>query len=132
MLVLSLIQLGLELYRSARPVESKGKPLETGDLQVDWDIGTRLIALRAAKFFGWLLGLIFSIWLLGFFISIPFFVVLYLKLEAREGWLLTLSLTVGVLIFLIVLFEMVLNTYWLLPVIPGPEAVFKSLLPGVK
>lgn len=129
MLALSLVQLFLELYRSTQPADPKRSPAETGDLQVDWNIGTQIIIQRAAKFFGWLVGLIVCIWLLGFFISIPLFVLLYLKLEAREGWLLSLSLTAGILLVLIGLFDIVLNTHWLEPVIPWPETIFKSIFP---
>ena len=131
MLALSLLQLALELYRSTQPADPKRKPMETGDLQVDWNIGTGVVFQRAAKFFGCIVGLIAAVWLLGFFISVPLFVFLYLKFEAGEGWLLSLSLTLGILLFLVGLFDMVLNTHWLEPVIPWPEAVFKSVLPGV-
>ena len=131
MLLLSLVQLGLELYRSTQPVDPQRDSVETGDLQVDWNIGTRLVVQRAAKFFGWLIGLLLGIWLLGFFVTVPLFVLLYLKLEAKEGWLLSLALTVGALIFLIGLFEQVLKTHWPLPLIPWPEAMLKGVLPGV-
>jgi hypothetical protein len=71
MLLLSVVQLGLEIYRSTRPVDSQRGPVETGDLQVDWNIGTRLVVRRAANFFGWFTGLLLGIWLLGFFLQFP-------------------------------------------------------------
>jgi hypothetical protein len=67
----------------------------------------------------------------GLFFTIPLFVLLYLKLEAKEGWLLSLSLTAGAMLFLIGLFDQVLRTHWLLPMIPWPEALLKSVLPWV-
>jgi len=132
MLVLSLAQLALELYRSTRPVDPQRSPVETGDLQVDWDIGARVIIQRAAKFFGCLIGLILGIWLLGFFITVPLFVFFYLKLEAKEGWRFSFSLAAVALLFLIGLFDQILHTHWLRPLIPWPEAMLKSVLPWVR
>ena len=131
MLFLSLVQLALEIYRSTQPVDPRRRSGQKGDLQVDLNIAARIVIQRAAKFFGWIIGLMVGIWLLGFFLSIPLFVLLYLKLEAKEGWVLSLCLTVGALVFLVGLFDLILNTHWIEPVIPWPETIFKSVLPGV-
>jgi len=131
MLVLSLVQLAVEIYRSAQPVDPHGGTADTGDLQVDWNIGARLVFHRAAKFFGWLLGLILGIWLLGFFVTVPLFTFCYLKLDAKEGWGLSLSLTGAALLFLIGLFDQILHTHWLKPLLPWPEMLLKSALPWV-
>ena len=132
MLVLSLVQLALELYRSTRPVDLQSGPLETGDLQVDWNIGVIVVIQRAAKFFGWIIGLILGIWLLGFFVTVPLFIFFYLKLEAKEGWLLSLALALAILLFLIGLFDQILHTHWPRPLILWPEAMLKSVLPWVR
>lgn len=132
MLVLSLVQLAVELFRSTRSVDPQRSSVETGDLQVDWSIGTRLVIHRAAKFFGWIIGLLLGIWLLGFFVTVPLFVFLYLKLEAKEGWLLSFWLTAAALVFLIGIFEQILHTHWPQPLIPWPEAMLKSVLPWVR
>lgn len=131
MFVLCLVQLAMEIYRSKQPVDPHRGTSNTGDLQVDWNMGTRLVLLRAANFFGWLVGLILGIWLLGFFIAVPLFTFLYLKLEAKEGWRLSLTLAGAALLFLIGLFEQVLHTHWLKPLLTWPETIFKSVLPWV-
>ena len=131
MFVLSLVQLGIEFHRSKQPAGPQRGAADTGDLQVDWDIGTRILFYRAAKFFGWLIALILGIWLLGFFVAIPLFAFFYLKLEAKESWLLSLSLTAAAMLFLIGLFEKILHTHWLKPLLPWPETLLKSVLPWV-
>lgn len=126
-LVLALVQLILEAYRSLRPAEAKHT--DTGDLQVDWTLGAGMVARRALGFFGWLLGLFFGAWLFGFFIAIPLFSFLYLKLQAKEGWLLCSVMTLGVFVFFVGLFDQILHVHWPSPLLPLPEAVLKSLLP---
>jgi hypothetical protein len=128
-LALSLVQIVLELYQAPRV--GKGTKVETGDLQVDLNMSTGLVARRTAGYFGWLLGLFFGIWIFGFFISIPLFAFLYLKLQAKEGWLVSSALTLGVFVFFIGLFDQVLHILWPDPLLPLPENLLKSLLPFV-
>jgi Tripartite tricarboxylate transporter TctB family len=45
---------------------------------------------------GWMLGFFAAIVLLGFPIAVPLFMVLYLKMQGREGWALTVSMTLAV------------------------------------
>jgi len=42
---------------------------------------------------GWILGLFFAIWLLGFSMAVVLNTFLYLKVGAREKWLITIVLT---------------------------------------
>lgn len=128
-LALSLVQIALEFYHALRP--GKRTNVETGDLQVDWSISTGLVARRAANYFGWLLGLFFGIWIFGFFIAVPLYGFLYLKLQAEEGWLVSLALTLGIFVFFIGLFDQILHIYWPSPLLPLPEDFLKSLLPFV-
>lgn len=131
MLILSLVQLALDLYRSTRSVYTQRDSAETGDLQIDWTISTRLVVRRAANFFGWLVGLVLGIWLLGFFVAVPLFAFFYLKIEAKEGWLLTLLMSGAALLFLIGIFDQILHIHWHQPLVPWPAAMLKRLLPWV-
>ena len=130
LVVLSLVQLGVEFYRSSRTTD-QGKDSYTADLQVDWEVDTVVVARKASSYFGWLVGLALAIWLTGFFLSVPLFTFLYLKLQAREGWILSLVLTAAILIFLIGLFDQILHVAWPQPLLPWPEAILKLLLPWV-
>jgi hypothetical protein len=130
MLVLTLVQLAVEIYRSAKS-GSPGKHSGTGDLEVDWTLGTWLIIRRSSIFFGWFVGVILGIWLLGFFITIPLFAFLYLRIQAGEGWRVSLLLTLAAFLFLIGIFDQVLHVPWPNPLLPWPEALLKSVLPFV-
>jgi hypothetical protein len=48
---------------------------------------------RTLSIFLWILGFFFLVILVGFPIAVPLFVFCYLKLEGREGWLVTLLAT---------------------------------------
>jgi hypothetical protein len=58
-------------------------------------VGTET-ARRTAVAFAWILGFFAAIVLLGFPIAVPLLVLLYLKLQAREGWVLSIVMTVAV------------------------------------
>jgi hypothetical protein len=126
-LVMSLIQLIMDAYRTMKT--TGGQERETGDLQVDWTMSTAEVAARGLEFAGWLLGMFFGILLLGFFITVPAFTLLYLKYQAKEGWTLTLWLTAIMLVFFVGVFDQILHIHWLEPVISGPENFLKSLMP---
>lgn len=108
-LVLAVIQMILDSYRSFRP--SEAGPTDTGDLQVDLSMGIGEVARKALGFFGWLLGLLFGIIIFGFFISIPLFTLLYLRFQAKEGWLLSSGFTLGAFFFCVSLFHKILHVH---------------------
>ena len=51
---------------------------------------------RTVVAIGWMLGFFAAIVLLGFPIAVPLFMVLYLKMQGREAWLLTIAMTLAV------------------------------------
>ena len=53
-------------------------------------------ARRTALAIGWMLAFFAAIVLLGFPVAVPLFMVLYLKVQGREGWPLTIVMTLGV------------------------------------
>lgn len=64
---------------------------------MDFQLSTTKGALRrAAVAAGWMLGFFAAIVLLGFPIAVPLFVLLYLKLQGREGWTLSILMTLAV------------------------------------
>lgn len=125
-LILSLAQFMVDAYQSMKP---GARQADTGDLQVDLNMESRLVARRALGFMGWLLLLFFGILLFGFFITIPLFTFLYLKLQAKEGWVMSLSLTVGIIVFFIGVFDQLLHVRWPDPIIAEPDEALKTLFP---
>jgi hypothetical protein len=51
---------------------------------------------RTVTAIGWMLGFFAAIVLLGFPIAVPLFMVLYLKMQGRESWALTIAMTLAV------------------------------------
>jgi hypothetical protein len=67
---------------------------------------------RTLSIFGWILGFLLLILLVGFEIAAPLYVFLYLKLEGKEGWKLTLIITAATFVFFYGLFVWILNTHF--------------------
>ena len=107
--------------------ERKGENARvTFDLAAD-DAGTSpsLVAQRAGVFLAWLLALLLLIWLIGMLPALFLFVVLYMRIEAREPWPLALSVAVGITVFNYVLFHHFLSIAW-------PRALIGDLLPALR
>lgn len=59
---------------------------EVMDYQLSENVPPRTAAVRALQAAGWMLGFFGAIALAGFPLAVPLFVLLYLKLQGREGW----------------------------------------------
>jgi TctA family transporter len=90
------------------------------DLPVDRSVPVSIVIQRALNIFGWILGLFAMIWLIGFVVSVPLFVLLYLILQAREKTWIAIVYMIGMLAFIIGVFHVILS-------IPWPEGVFPQL-----
>ena len=64
---------------------------------------------RTAIAFGWMLAFFAAIVLLGFHIAVPLFMLLYLKIQGREGWVVSIVLTAAVWGIFYGLFESLLH-----------------------
>lgn len=70
---------------------SKTPEEKTAQAEISPAIARRRSLLGA----GWILGLLASVVLLGFPIAVPLFVFLYLKLQGREGWVISIAIALG-------------------------------------
>ncbi len=75
-------------------------------------IDPALALRRTLSIFAWIIGFFVLILLAGFAVAAPLYVFLYLKLQAREGWKLTFSLTASTFVFFYGLFVWILNTHF--------------------
>ena len=64
---------------------------------------------RVAIVAGWMPGFFAAIVLLGFMVAVPLFVFLYLKVQAREGWAMSIGLAAAVLAAFYGLFDALLH-----------------------
>ena len=94
------------------------KRTEAMDFQVSTGTGS---LRRAAVAAGWMLGFFAAIVLLGFPIAVPLFVLLYLKLQGREGWSVSLIMTLAVWGVFYGLFDLLLH-------LPFPAGLLFSFL----
>lgn len=69
----------------------------------------RAIALRETVLLLWVVGLLALIWLIGLLWSMPLFLVLFLRLHAREPWKIVISTSLGAWAVVYLLFVQVLG-----------------------
>ena len=106
MLVLALVQVVLDL-RGIGPKKSRS------DAPVDVQFAERtdpvVARRRTINIFSWIAGYIVSIWLFGFAYSVPLVVFLYLKVQSRERWPLSIVLTAAAWLLFWGLFDRLLH-----------------------
>jgi hypothetical protein len=110
---IGLIGLGLllvQLYRdfAAAPAADKDKGPSGADM--DFTAEETTIAARkvALELFGWIYGLVAGLWLLGFHLTIPLFVGLYL-LRSRVNVFVAAAITVGMWLVTWLIFDLLLS-----------------------
>ncbi|MDX1488607.1 MAG: tripartite tricarboxylate transporter TctB family protein [Acidiferrobacterales bacterium] len=118
LLVLSLIQLGIDTLKR------NGETAKTMDFEFTKGVEEGLAQRRTLNIFAWLFGFAFAIWLLGFHIAIPLTVLLYLKVQGRERWSLSLGLTVLIYVLFWAIFDHLLH-------LPFPEPVILAWMEGL-
>ncbi len=125
--LLCVIQLGMDLFSVGDTTDSDDL---TGfmDLPVDRGVPISVVVTRATNIFGWIFGFFFVIWLVGFIITVPLFVFLYLTIQAREDLTISIAYTAGIVVFLLGLFHYVLHIPWPAGVIAAPQDFILGLL----
>ena len=98
------------------------------DLPVDRSVPLSVVWWRASRAASWILGLFFAVWLLGFIVSVPLFVLLYIKLEARAGLGVSLIAAASMLIFIVGVFHLVLSVPWPQGAFPHVEESLLQLI----
>ncbi|MEE8076945.1 MAG: tripartite tricarboxylate transporter TctB family protein [Candidatus Binatia bacterium] len=128
-LLLCVAQLAMDLFRTT---ESDDPDDVSGlmDLPVDRSVPVSVVVHRAVNSFGWIIGFMLVIWLIGFIISVPLFVLLYLLIQAREKLWVSLVYTGAMLIFLLGVFHQVLHIPWPPGVFPGPQEMILVWIGG--
>ena len=97
----------------------------------DEDLPQETMLRRAAAFFGWLLGFMGSMALIGVIPTVSVFVILYMRLEAKEPWRLVAALSVGMTVFCYLLFEKLLLLPWPATVVGDFFPVLRDLVPSM-
>lgn len=83
------------------------------DIATDDDnLANRTIVLRAVGFFGWLVGFMASMAVVGLIVTIPIFVIAYMRIEGRERWRLVVAQAICITLFAYFVFDRLLNLPW--------------------
>jgi putative tricarboxylic transport membrane protein len=98
--VLALAGIHLVLQLAGREKLPESGPAEPGA-----ELAPAVIARRTADIFGWIVGYLAAIWLLGFTLGGTLCTLLAFKLGGRERWPITLAMTAGVAAFIYFVFE---------------------------
>ena len=64
---------------------------------------------REVVFFGYFVGLVAGILLFGFWLTIPVFIICFLRLQERENWMFVLSLTGAAWLIVYVIFDRIIS-----------------------
>ncbi len=106
------LALRIALHGQDNPKESQTQSGTPGDLYLDESLLRGEGLKRTIIIFAWILGLFFLGWLLGQRIALPLFVFLYLKVGSKEGWMISIAVTLAVAIFLLGIFDQVVHVSW--------------------
>lgn len=102
-LAFAIIQLVMDL------MGKKGRSSEAPLAEIGPELPPKVVNLRTAGIFGWMIAYFVAIWLLGFSIGVPLCTFIYLRIGSREKWLLSLILTGLSWAFIYGLFDRVLH-----------------------
>jgi hypothetical protein len=119
-LILCAVQLFLEV-RKAQGVAAEDDNSGVMDLTVDRAVPLAQVVRRGGNIFAWIFGLFASIMLIGFVITAPLFIWLYLTIQAREKWWISLLCTAVIVVFLLGLFHFILRVPWPHGIIELPQ-----------
>ena len=88
-------------------------------------LSAQVAARRAVRYFGWCFFILAAAMLIGLLPAMLVFLLGYLRMEAREGWKMTLAVGLGGWVTAYLLFHQLLRVPW-------PTAVLGDLLPGLR
>ncbi|MGH7845294.1 MAG: tripartite tricarboxylate transporter TctB family protein [Candidatus Binatia bacterium] len=104
---------GLYIVRELTGKNEKTQQQQAANTPVDFQFTKGLDQDTARKrtiyIFGWIFGFFLGIWLIGFSYMVPLFVFLYLKVQSREKWPLSIALTAGAWVIFWGLFDRLLR-----------------------
>ncbi len=110
-IVLALLQLWKDVI-----VRERGAAIQSGGIEMDetfnesLDRGVEI--KRTLAFFGWFAGGAAGVWLLGIVVALPLFIPLYMLIEGKDKWWISILYGVGAFLMVWGLFEGVFKIIW--------------------
>ena len=133
-LVFCTISLANDVFKGRVHEERALQRAEAGiaEEKIHMDIGSNIdhlppftIFVRGAMFFGWLIGFLISMALIGLIPTVPLFVVLFMRVEGKEPWRIVLPMAFCITALVYGLFDQLLA-------IPWPQSLLGELVPALK
>jgi TctA family transporter len=88
-------------------------------------LAARVILIRGMIFFGWMVGFLISMKIVGLILTVPVFIISFMRAEAREPWRTTLLMTLVMTCFIYLVFDRLLSIAW-------PETIVGAVFPALK
>jgi TctA family transporter len=88
-------------------------------------LSSNTILLRGSIFFGWLVGFLISMYLIGLIPTVPLFIASLMWIEGRESWKIIISMAVIMTLLIYGVFDQLLE-------IPWPGSLMGALIPALK
>lgn len=121
-ILLCVLDFGLQSRHSARRDSTWSS--EPPDPVAARDVPEAIVRSEAAKTFAWFLGLVASVIVLGFHVSVPLFLILYLRLRGKTRLWVALAFAAGTYLIIFILLDSFANFRWLEPVALGWLGIF--------
>jgi tripartite tricarboxylate transporter TctB family protein len=121
--IFGLIVLAAYAIQRFRPSKSRGQIMDMGFDEEGLE--RSVIIERTIRFVGTTAAFFVGIWLIGFHIAVPLYMLLYLIIYGKLRWWTALLSALGFLLFMVVAYDMVIRDTW-------PEPVIRLPLPGVR
>ncbi len=102
-LVLLIVILVMDIVKERRLVQED---------KSEQDAAFKKFNLNMIKYFGWLIGFVVLMWLVGIVYTVPVFIFSYMKREGRYTWLASLSSAVAMTVFIVVFFQYLFKVAW--------------------
>lgn len=118
-----LVVLGVYAFQRLAPGRRRGQIMDLGFDEEGLE--RRVVIERTARFVLTTAAFFGAIWLLGFHITVPIYMVLYLMIYGRVRWWVAILSALAFLVFMIVAYDIVIRETW-------PEPVIRLPLPGVR
>jgi TctA family transporter len=109
-----------------------------GDQKIHMDIASNIthlkptyIIMRGASFFGWMVAFLLSMATIGLIPTVPFFIVAFMRLEAKEPWKIVLGYVVVMTILIYVVFDQLLTIPWPQTIVGNMFPILKAYIPSM-
>jgi len=76
------------------------------------DMTPKEIAIRGAIFFGWMIGFLASMALIGLIPTVPLFIIAFMRVEGQEPWRITLLMAICTTALVYIVFDQLLTIPW--------------------